>query len=129
MADVSISYKNAEIATMSASGSKTLLTEDCFCEGNIVITYAKPGGGGGETKRVTSNYAFGNWCYVDSNGDARTYAPSGPFDSFSVDCPVGSLISIVSPTPNAPSFTNATLVWSASNNSGDYKWVGTFQVD
>ena len=42
MADVSISYKNAEIATMNATGVKTLLTGDCFCEDDIVISYTKP---------------------------------------------------------------------------------------
>lgn len=42
MADVSISYKNAEIATMNATGVKTLLTGDCFCEDDIVVSYTKP---------------------------------------------------------------------------------------
>lgn len=42
MADVSISYKNTEIATMNATGVKTLLTGDCFCEDDIVVAYTKP---------------------------------------------------------------------------------------
>lgn len=42
MADVSISYKGDEIATMNATGVKTLLTSESFCEDDITITYTKP---------------------------------------------------------------------------------------
>lgn len=42
MADVSIKYKGNEIATMDASGTKTLLTSGNYCEGNISVEYAKP---------------------------------------------------------------------------------------
>ena len=42
MADVEISYKGSEIATMSSSGVKTLLTGDTFCEGDIIVEYTKP---------------------------------------------------------------------------------------
>ena len=42
MADVTISYKNNEIATMNATGVKTLLTGDTFCEDDIVVAYTKP---------------------------------------------------------------------------------------
>ena len=42
MADVSISYKDATIAQMSASGTKTLLTADNYCENNIVVEYTRP---------------------------------------------------------------------------------------
>ena len=42
MADVEISYKGSEIASMSASGVKTLLTGDSFCEDDIVVSYTKP---------------------------------------------------------------------------------------
>lgn len=42
MADVEISYKGAQIASMSASGVKTLLTGDSFCEDDIVVSYTKP---------------------------------------------------------------------------------------
>lgn len=46
MADVSISYKGNEIASMSATGVKTLLTSSTFCEGDISISYTKPSSGG-----------------------------------------------------------------------------------
>lgn len=42
MADVEISYKGNEIATMSATGVKTLLTGDMFCEDDIIVSYTKP---------------------------------------------------------------------------------------
>lgn len=86
-------------------------------------------GGGVQTKAVTSAYSFGNWCYLDANGVAHTFAPSSPGDGLNAVCPVGSLISVVSKNISTPSVTNATLVWSVTASSGTYKWMGTFQVD
>lgn len=45
MADVNITYKGAPIATMSASGTKTLETGGKFCEGDITVAYTKPSSG------------------------------------------------------------------------------------
>lgn len=42
MPDVIISYKDSQIASMDASGSKTLLTEGKYCEDDIVVSYTKP---------------------------------------------------------------------------------------
>ena len=42
MSAVVISYKNTEIASMDATGVKTLLTGDAFCEDNIIISYTAP---------------------------------------------------------------------------------------
>lgn len=42
MADVNISYKGATIATMDASGSKTLNTQGKYCEDNITVQYTDP---------------------------------------------------------------------------------------
>lgn len=42
MPDVTISYKGNSIATMSASGTKTLLTEGKYCEDDITVAYTKP---------------------------------------------------------------------------------------
>lgn len=47
MSDITISYKGADIATMDATGTKTLLTEGKYCEDDITIDYVKSGGGGG----------------------------------------------------------------------------------
>ncbi len=45
MADVNITYKGASIATMDASGTKTLETGGKFCEDDIDISYTKPSSG------------------------------------------------------------------------------------
>lgn len=44
MADVTIKYRGSGIATMSASGTKTLGTEGKYCDSNIVVEYSKPAG-------------------------------------------------------------------------------------
>lgn len=54
MADVTINYEGNAIATMSASGIKTLLTEGKYCTDDIEVVYVSPGGGGGLT------YAYGS---------------------------------------------------------------------
>lgn len=46
MSDITISYKGSSIATMDASGTKTLLTEGKYCEDDITISYTQPSGGG-----------------------------------------------------------------------------------
>ena len=45
MSDITISYKGNSIATMDATGSKTLLTEGKYCEDDITVAYTKPSGG------------------------------------------------------------------------------------
>ena len=44
---VSIKYKGNEIASMTATGTKTLNTEGKYCEGNIIVENTESGGGGG----------------------------------------------------------------------------------
>lgn len=46
MADVSISYKGSVISEFSDTTTKTLSTSGKFCEGDIVVEYTKPSGGG-----------------------------------------------------------------------------------
>lgn len=46
MSDITISYKGSSIATMDATGTKTLLTEGKYCEDDITVDYVKPSGGG-----------------------------------------------------------------------------------
>lgn len=45
MSDITINYKGDSIATMDASGTKTLLTEGKYCEDDIEIVYVKPSDG------------------------------------------------------------------------------------
>lgn len=41
MADITLSYKGSTIATMSASGSKTIQTKEKYCEDDISLAYIK----------------------------------------------------------------------------------------
>ena len=42
MADVNIKYRGSSIATMSASGTKTLGTQGKYCDSDVVVEYTKP---------------------------------------------------------------------------------------
>lgn len=42
MAAVSIKYKGSEIASMDATGTKTLTTSGTYCEGDIQVAYTAP---------------------------------------------------------------------------------------
>ena len=63
MAEVTINYKDTAIATMDASGTKTLQTQGKYCEDDISITYVKPGGGGTISTALDAIEA-----YLESNG-------------------------------------------------------------
>lgn len=42
MSEITINYKGSAIATMDASGTKTLLTQGKYCEGDVEIVYVRP---------------------------------------------------------------------------------------
>lgn len=46
MPDITVNYKGVAITTMSASGTKSLLTSGKYCEDDIEIVYVSPGGTG-----------------------------------------------------------------------------------
>lgn len=52
MAEVEISYKGSNIATMNASGTKTLLTEAQYMEDDVTVTYTRPAAPSG-TKNIS----------------------------------------------------------------------------
>ena len=52
MAEVEISYKGSNIATMNASGTKTLLTEGKYLEDNVTVEYTRPAAPSG-TKNIS----------------------------------------------------------------------------
>jgi len=68
MADVEISYKGSTIATMSASGTKTLLTEGKYCEDDITVEYTSPGGGGGSLVITDEANATGTTAVITVGG-------------------------------------------------------------
>lgn len=47
MSEVTINYRGSAIATMDASGTKTLQTQGKLCDDDIEVIYARPSGGGG----------------------------------------------------------------------------------
>lgn len=67
MADVTVKYKGAVIATMDSGGTKTLETSGKYCEGDIAVEYAKPTPSG--TKSITENgtYDVTNFAGVEVN--------------------------------------------------------------
>lgn len=48
MADLTIKYKGQPVLEMTESGTKTLKTAGKYCEGDVVVEYAKPAGGNAE---------------------------------------------------------------------------------
>lgn len=46
MADITVNYEGSTIATRSASGTTTLLTQGKYCTDDIEIVYVQPSGGG-----------------------------------------------------------------------------------
>lgn len=57
MADITLSYKGSTIATLSASGSKTIQTAGKYCEGDIGLAYVKsPGQTPGDPVTYYKNY-------------------------------------------------------------------------
>ena len=60
MSEININYKGSTIATMDASGTKTLQTSGKYCEGNVEVVYTKTTGTAGTptaTKGTVSNHS------------------------------------------------------------------------
>lgn len=55
---VSVKYKGAEIASMDATGSKTLTTSGKYCEGDIKVDYVKDGSAPTGTLNITENGTY-----------------------------------------------------------------------
>lgn len=83
MADITLSYKGSTIATMSASGSKTIQTKEKYCEDDISLVYDRSGnaykgnaapsadlGSNGDVYFLMSDYAGGPWMPEGVSGSA-----------------------------------------------------------
>lgn len=78
MSAVEISYKGAQIASMDATGVKTLLTGDTFCEDDIVIQYTAPSAPTPTgTKQITISGAGTVTEDVTNYASAEITVPSG----------------------------------------------------
>lgn len=64
MSDITINYKGSSIATMDASGTKTLLTEGKYCEDDIDVVYQKPSGGGADIIFGVKNFVVPSTKFV-----------------------------------------------------------------
>lgn len=73
MSDITISYKGSNIATMDATGTKTLLTEGKYCEDDISIAYVKPSGGGGIPKANFIDFMEGDSTTIDFSGITKLH--------------------------------------------------------
>ena len=73
MAEVEISYKGSNIATMNASGTKTLLTEAKYLEDDVTVTYTRPAAPTGTyTIEAPGTYDISNYQYVEVDIDMWT---------------------------------------------------------
>lgn len=68
MPDVTISYKGNSIATMSASGTKTLLTEGKYCEDDITVAYTAPTPSAGSATTPTTTITANPTISVSNSG-------------------------------------------------------------
>ena len=104
MADVTINYEGNAIATMSASGTKTLLTEGKYCTDDIEVVYVQPSGGGYSMDEICSvTLGAGNviispitgpvditvsatrvWCLTETGITALTIRATGNISGYAV---------------------------------------------
>ena len=120
MPDVTISYKNTNIATLSATGTKTLLTEGKYCEDDIVVSYAKPAP---SLETVTKTYT------PSTSQQTETITPSTGYDGIGeVDVTVNAMPSGTAGTPTATKGTvsgHAISVTPSVTNTTGYITGGT----
>ena len=129
MADLTIRFKGNPIAELSESGTKTLKTAGKYCEGDIIVEYAKPAGGDhtyqvGHAVSVLdmgtdmfTSFAIGKMLNYK---DAAAEVTSGTTLTSQVACNVGDLViaAIVTRSPLTVS-DGWSLISTSTAISGD----------
>lgn len=100
MPDVTISYKGSQIASMDASGIKTLLTEGKYCEDDITVSYT----------RYSPNLQSKQ---VSPTTSSQTVSPDNGYDGLS-QVTVNAMPSGSATTPATTITANPTISVSAS---------------
>lgn len=144
MAEVTINYKDAAIATMNASGTKTLQTQGKYCEDDIEVVYARPSAPSG-TKQISITQngttvedvaAYANAeIAVDVQGggglanvDGGTFTAATETQTFSVPVTAqhSHIVFITANTLDDMIMANGTLTLViASGDSNNYQYTGT----
>ena len=74
MAEVEINYNGSTIASMNASGTKTLETAGKYCEDDIEVVYNKP--------TLSASYLGSNPVKIADYSAVTTYLSSTPFTTW-----------------------------------------------
>ncbi len=119
MADVTINYEGNAIATMSASGTKTLLTEGKYCTDDIEVVYDSPGGGGGGLTYAHGSVTMVNdssYLYVTNIGGTPKVA------KFLID-PVSNVSDGTLKTVSGAYAMGASVIRSTNNAGSGYGYA------
>lgn len=123
MSEVAISYKGSNIATMDASGTKTLLTQGKYCEDDIDVVYTRPATPAPTLQTKTKTYTP-----TESQQTESIAADSGYDGLSAVNVTVNAMPSGTAGTPTATKGTvsnHAVSVTPSVTNTTGYITGGT----